>query len=77
MIQSLKDTEMATLSEKNYAITISMGRPGFVLLMLDRFSDNNEAGFAENGTTTLFTTNDSGNAIITEEEAKTWSDARS
>ena len=76
MIKSLKDTEIATLSEKKFTPSpIAWEDQVLYFLMLDRFSDNNETGFAENGTTPLFTTTDNGNAITTEEEAKDWSDA--
>ena len=76
MIKSLKDIGMATLSEKKFKSSpIAWEDQVLYFLMLDRFSDNNEASFAENGTTPLFTTTDNGNAITTEEEANDWSTA--
>src|SRR3954467_13415407 len=76
MIASLKDTEMATLSAKKFTPSPAAWEDQVLyFLMLDRFSNNNEAGFAENGVTPLFTSSDNGNAILTAAEAKTWSDA--
>src|SRR4051812_40012788 len=76
MITSLKDIEMAALSTKKFTPSPAAWEDQILyFLMIDRFSDNKEVGFAENGVTPLFTTTDNGNAIVTEAEAKIWSDA--
>ncbi|MEO6733891.1 MAG: alpha-amylase family glycosyl hydrolase [Ferruginibacter sp.] len=76
MLTSLNDIQIATLSAKTFTPSpIAWEDQVLYFLMLDRFSDNNEAGFAINGTTPLFTANDKGNAITSEADAKTWRDA--
>src|SRR4051812_10416135 len=76
MTKSLKDIDMAALSAKKFTPSpLAWEDQVLYFLMLDRFSDNNETGFVVNGATPLFTTNDNGNAITTELEAKTWSEA--
>jgi len=47
----------------------------FYFLMVDRFSDNNEAGHAHGGSTPLYNPQDNGNAITSPEEAEKWRQA--
>lgn len=76
MITSLNDIELKSLSEKKFTPSPTAWEDQTLyFLMLDRFSDNREAGFAGNGTTPLFTINDNGNAITNNQDAINWSNA--
>lgn len=76
MIKTLKDTALKTLTSKKFTPSPPAWEDHTLyFLLIDRFSDNNEAGFAENGTTPLFTTNDNGNAVTSEEDAAAWREA--
>jgi glycosidase len=76
MIISLKDIVNATLPGKKFTPSAAAWEDQvFYFLMLDRFSDNNEAGLAANGTTLPFTAQDNGNATTNEQDAKSWRDA--
>jgi len=76
MIKTLSDTGMADLVSKKFTPSPAAWEDQVLyFLMLDRFSDNNEDGFAANGTTPLFTVNDNGNAVASEQDANAWSDA--
>jgi len=76
LITSLNDIEIRKLSAKKFTPSpLAWEDQVLYFLMLDRFSDNNEAGFSENGATTLFAATDNGNAIINDQESQNWQDA--
>jgi len=73
MITSLTDINLTELTAKEFKTSPAAWEDQVLyFLLLDRFSDNNEAGFAENGTTPVFTPADSGNAVTTEQDAEQW-----
>src|SRR5262245_44813040 len=76
MISSLKDINMAALTAETFTSSPAAWEDQVLyFLMLDRFSDNNEQGFAINGTTPIFTADDNGNAVLTSDDAKKWTEA--
>lgn len=76
MIKSIKDTGIADLVSNKFTPSPAAWEDEVLyFLLLDRFSDNRETGFATNGTTPLFLPADNGNAIQNATDAKAWSEA--
>lgn len=76
MIKSINETGLSALSKKKFTPSPTAWEDQVLyFLLIDRFSDNKEMGFAVNGSTPLFTAEDSGNAITNEEDAKAWREA--
>jgi glycosidase len=82
MSQSLETIDFKQLASRNFTTSPSAWEDKvFYFLLLDRFSDNKEAGFAPAGDggggdagslTLLYNTTDSGNAITTGADALAW-----
>ena len=76
MIASLSEIDFDALCNKKFTPSPTAWEDQVLyFLLLDRFSDNNETGFAVNGTTPLYTQNDNGNAVQNQADAKKWIDA--
>lgn len=76
MIASLKEIDMNALCARAFTPSpIAWEDEVLYFLLIDRFSDNNESGFAVAGNTPLFNPQDNGNAIATDAEASAWREA--
>ena len=76
MFTSLNDVNLNSLLQKNFTPSPSAWEDQVIyFLLLDRFSDNKESGFAVNGTTPLFTGADNGNAVTNSTDAEQWREA--
>jgi len=81
--KSLQDLDLSALTGRTFtASPVAWEDQVLYFLMLDRFSDGNEQGYrgdngqvVSSGTTPLFQTGDTGNAIQTEVEAARWREA--
>jgi glycosidase len=81
--KTLKQLDLPTLcSRKFFPSPAAWEDQVLYFLMLDRYSDGNEAGYRDNennqvagGTTPLFQPADNGNAVTTPDDAATWRDA--
>jgi hypothetical protein len=76
------DLESLTSSRQYFPSPLAWEDQVFYFLMLDRFSDGKENSFRDNGgnlvregATPLYTPDDAGNAIKTEDEAREWREA--
>ena len=78
MSQTLQSIDFSQLANRNFTPSPSAWEDQvFYFLLLDRFSDNNEAGFAVTGTTQLYNSTDNANAVQTSEAALAWRTAGS
>lgn len=73
MSQSLASIDFKQLIQTAYTASPTAWEDRvFYFILLDRFSDGQEAGFADEGTIPLYNPSDSGNAIKTAEDALVW-----
>ena len=78
MSQTLQSINFSQLANRSFTPSPSAWEDQvFYFLLLDRFSDNNEAGFAATGTTPLYSNGDNGNAVQTSAAALDWRTAGS
>ena len=78
MSQTLQSINFSQLANRSFTPSPSAWEDQvFYFLLLDRFSDNNEAGFTATGTTPLYSSSDNGNAVQTSAAALAWRTAGS
>jgi len=78
MSQTLQSIDFSQLVNRSFTPSPSAWEDQvFYFLLLDRFSDNNEAGFTATGTTPLYSSSDNGNAVETSAAALAWRTAGS
>jgi glycosidase len=73
MSQTIQSIDFSQLADRSFTPSPSAWEDQvFYFLLLDRFSDNNEAGFTATGTTPLYNSTDNGNAVQTSTAAQAW-----
>ncbi len=78
MSQTLQSIDFSQLTNRSFTSSPSAWEDQvFYFLLLDRFSDDKEAGFAVTGTTPLYNSSDNANAVQTSETALAWRTAGS
>ena len=78
MSQTLQSINFSQLANRTFTPSPSAWEDQvFYFLLLDRFSDNNEAGFTATGTTPLYNSTDNANAVQTSAAALAWRTAGS